>query len=99
MHRPFQQIMVHSDRRRRSHKTFQLILVNIIIYSTGLINPFMPSGLFYLNSLDGSISNTRVKVIFNRFIEIPVSNANNVDPDQTPHSVASDLCLHCLPMP
>ena len=24
--------------------------------------------------------------------------ANNVDPDQTPHSVASDLCLHCLPM-
>ena len=26
------------------------------------------------------------------------SNANSVDPDQTPHSVASDLGLHCLPM-
>ena len=24
--------------------------------------------------------------------------ANNVDPDQTPHSVASDLGLHCLPI-
>ena len=24
--------------------------------------------------------------------------ANNVDPDQTPHYVASDLGLHCLPM-
>ena len=23
---------------------------------------------------------------------------NNVDPDQTPHDVASDLGLHCLPM-
>ena len=33
------------------------------------------------------------------FIEIPVFNANNVDPDQTPRSVAaSDLGLHCLPI-
>ena len=24
--------------------------------------------------------------------------ANNVDPNQTPHYVASDLGLHCLPM-
>ena len=24
--------------------------------------------------------------------------ANVADPDQTPHSVASDLGLHCLPM-
>ena len=24
--------------------------------------------------------------------------ANNVDPDQMPHYVASDLSLHCLPM-
>ena len=28
-------------------------------------------------------------------MEIPV---NNVDPDQMPHYVASDLGLHCLPM-
>ena len=25
-------------------------------------------------------------------------NANSVDPDQMPHSVASDLSLHCLSM-
>ena len=24
--------------------------------------------------------------------------ANNVDPDQTPHNVASDLGLHCSPI-
>ena len=29
-------------------------------------------------------------------MDIPVLNANNVDPDQTPHSVAPDLGLHCL---
>ena len=32
------------------------------------------------------------------FIKISVSNANIVDPDQMPHSAASDLGLHCLPM-
>ena len=30
-------------------------------------------------------------------IEIPVFNANSADPDQMPHSVESDLGLHCLP--
>ena len=30
--------------------------------------------------------------------EIPDLNANNVDPDQTPRSAASDQVLHCLPM-
>ena len=25
-------------------------------------------------------------------------NENSVEPDQTPHSAASDLGLHCLPM-
>ena len=24
--------------------------------------------------------------------------ANSGDPDQMPHSAASDLCLHCLPI-
>ena len=32
------------------------------------------------------------------FNEIPVLNANSVDPDQTPRSAASDLSLHCLQM-
>ena len=31
-------------------------------------------------------------------IEIPLFTANSVDPDQTPHSAASDLGLHCLPI-
>ena len=30
--------------------------------------------------------------------EIPVSNANSVDLDQTPQNAASDRGLHCLPM-
>ena len=35
-------------------------------------------------------------VIF--IVETPVLNANSVDPDQTPRSVASDLGRHYLPM-
>ena len=31
-------------------------------------------------------------------MDIPVFNANSVDPDQMPRSAASDLGLHCLPM-
>ena len=48
-------------------------------------NLFMPSGFFNLNSLD--------KFIFYIWGEL---NANSVDPDQTPHSVASDLGLYYL---
>ena len=55
----------------------------------------------YRNSLDRSISNTRgvwLVYLLPCFIEIPVFNANSVDPDQTPRSAASDLGLHCLPV-
>ena len=34
-------------------------------------------------------------IVLSLIIEIPVLNANSVDPDQTPHSEASDLGLHC----
>ena len=64
------------------------------------ISPFMPGGLYDPNALDGSISLTVCLVSFNYyhvFITIYISNANSVDPDQTPRSVASDLGLHCLP--
>ena len=37
-------------------------------------------------------------LVLSFIIVIPVLNANSVDPDQTPRSVASDLGLHCLPM-
>ena len=56
------------------------------------VNPFMPSGLFYLNSFDRPISNRRgvwLFLLLPYFIEIPVLNASSADPDQTPRSVAS----------
>ena len=62
----------------------------------------MPSGLFYHNSLDWSVSNrrdTRLVLVLPRFIDILALNENSVHPDQTPHSAASDLGLHYLPMP
>ena len=61
----------------------------------------MPFGIFYFHSSDWSISIYGMCgkfLLLPCFIEIPVFNAQNVDPDQMPHSVASDLGLHCLPM-
>ena len=56
----------------------------------------MPNRLFNLNPLDRSITNRRVVwlvLLLPCFMEIPVLNANSVDPDQRLHSVASDLGL------
>ena len=61
----------------------------------------MQSGLFYYNSFEWSISNSWVFGYFLLllcFIEISVFNANNIHPDQTSRSVASDLGLYCFPM-
>ena len=59
----------------------------------------MPSWLFYLNSLDQSISSLRGQILLLPcFIEMFVINANGKDPDQMPHSAVSELCLHCLLM-
>ena len=48
----------------------------------------MLSGLFYLMSLDRSISNRRgvwlLFLLLPRFIEVPVFSADSVDPDQMP---------------
>ena len=60
----------------------------------------MPNGLLYLHSLDRSISNIRgawLVLSLPCVIEIPLFNANSVDPDQMPRSAESDLGLHCLP--
>ena len=67
----------------------------------------MPSGLFYLNSLDQSISSLRVSVQFLLlpcFIGMSVINANSVDPDHTPRSAnlllspsAREAC-ECVPI-
>ena len=61
----------------------------------------MPNGLFYLNCLDQVISDRRdslLDFIITVFIGISVFNADSVDPDQTPRSVASDPGQHCLLM-
>ena len=63
------------------------LIVNVPIYSTiYCINPLMPNGLFYLNSLNRSIPVEGVSDFFSLlpcFTEIRVFNANIVDPDQT----------------
>ena len=56
----------------------------------------MPNGISHPYHLDESISVLRVvgwyfSFLFNFFKKY-------ADPDQTPHSAASDLGLHCLPM-
>ena len=65
------------------------------------LNPFMPCDLFYLNSLDRSISYYKGYLVsfllFSCFVEISELFANNVDPDQMPHVAASDLGINCLP--
>ena len=52
-------------------------------------------------TLDRSISTSRgifLVFIIMLFRDISVFHADIVDPDQMPHSVASDMGLHCLPM-
>ena len=65
------------------------------------INPLYTGGLFHCYKLDKSICHFRgVGSIFVAFLlfSMEILLANNVDPDQTPHYVASDLGLHCLPL-
>ena len=50
------------------------------------------TGLFPVKEVSGSY------LLLPWFTEIPVLNANSVDPDQTPRSAASDLGLRCLLM-
>ena len=59
-------------------------------------NPFIPSGLFCLTFWTDSFQYKEYPVNFYRYQylkEIPVLYANCVDPNQTPRSAASDLCL------
>ena len=60
-------------------------------------NPFTLNGLFH--PVFFPIAGFLVSFYYNCvFCEIQVFNANSVDPDQTPRSVASDLGLHCSPI-
>ena len=61
----------------------------------------MPSAFFYNNSLGRSLSYIRgvwLVLLLSCYVEVSELNANSIDPDQRPRSVASDLGLHCLPM-
>ena len=72
-----------------------MILKMFIFHS---FNPFMPNWLLLRNYLGRSISNEKDVwvVLIPYFIEIISFNANSWDANQTPHSAASDLGLHCL---
>ena len=48
------------------------------------------TGLFPIKGVSGQF------LLLPCFIEIPVFNANSVDPDQTPRFASCDLGLHCL---
>ena len=63
-------------------------------------NPLYTGGLFHCYTLDESICHFRGVGSFCRFYSIFMENpiSKNVDPNQMPHYVASDLGLHCLPM-
>ena len=75
-------------------------LFDFLIVKT--VNPLYTGRLFHCFMLDESICHCRYEcqVYFVTFILflIKILLANTVDPDQTPHYVASDLVLHCLPM-
>ena len=67
---------------------------------TLLCYPIYASELLYLYSLDRSISNRRdVYITLLLYFTETEFNANGLDPDQAPRSMASDLGLHCFPMP
>ena len=61
--------------------------------------PLHTCGLFHCYIWTSSFDILGVSGLFRRFYSIflrKILLANNVDPDQTPHDVASDLGLHCL---
>ena len=100
----FKKVLVQKEGKQNVTKRKVCPLLKMIEILPGVSNPlkpFMPSEIFYLNSLNRSISYIGVSgwlLLLSFFVEIPVFNANSIDPDQTPRSAASDLGLHCLPM-
>ena len=63
-----------------------------LLYTGGLFHCYMLDKLFYyLRGVWSALS-----LLFYFLLKILL--ANNVDPDQTPHKVAFDLGLQCLPM-
>ena len=64
-----------------------------------MFNPLETGGLFHCYMFDKSICHFRgVRSILWLLFYFYGKSCYNVDPDQMPHYVASDLGLHCLPM-
>ena len=87
-------------RMRRHQCLLSVHVIKYISHVTAHLNPFMSSRCSYFSSLDKFISYIiGVWLVFIIVMFYRNNNANNVDPDQTPRSAASDLGLHCLLMP
>ena len=66
-----------------------------------LVNPSYTGRLFHFICWTSPLVILRESGLFCRFYSIFDRNfllANIVDPDQTPHHVASDIYLHCMTM-
>ena len=64
-------------------------------------NPLHNGGLFHRYTLDVSICHFRSvwsNLSLLCYFKWKILLSNNVDPDQMPHHMASNLGLHCLPM-
>ena len=48
--------------------------------------------------LDASVCHFKDVLSYLLYFGLKILLANNEDPDPTPHCVASDLGVHCLPM-
>ena len=72
-----------------------------VCFTGSVLNPLYTNGHIHCYMLDESICYFRgvVSILSPLFyFRWKILLANNVDPDQMPHYVASDLGLHCLPM-
>ena len=77
------------------------IVRHIRKFSDTFLNPLYTGRLFHCYMLDESsfhFGDVRSILSLISYILWKILLANNVDPDQMPHYVASDLGLHCLPM-
>ena len=101
-HGNYAHVLVLDSWRHFCVKILGLFSIKQSESSKVLINPHLPSGPVHPYQLDESISNFRdvwcTFFIFFFYFEKIFLLANREDPDQTPHSAASDLGLHCLPM-
>ena len=80
---------------------YSLIFIKSAASKCLFIHPFKPYGASQYYQLDKSISVLRLGGCYFSFLfkfKLIILQANSGDPYQMPHSLASDLGLHCLSM-